>query len=121
MSTELVFQINNVLGTGRQILNRRYDEIQDAISSGTVDETKAVGKTVHGENYNDVIVSDRMAHCIHTGLLDQWLIEGKFTEEEALSQSYDMLSAGIDTVSICIILHAHIIRQVWIFLKLDCV
>ena len=33
------------------------------------------------------------------GLLDQWLIEGKFTEEEALSQSFDMLSAGIDTVS----------------------
>jgi len=32
------------------------------------------------------------------GLLDQWMTEGKFTEEEALSQSYDMLSAGIDTV-----------------------
>lgn len=32
------------------------------------------------------------------GLLDQWIIEGKFTEKEALSQSYDMLSAGIDTV-----------------------
>ena len=30
--------------------------------------------------------------------LDQWLIEGKFTEEEALSLSYNMLSAGIDTV-----------------------
>lgn len=36
------------------------------------------------------------------GLLDQWLIEGKFTEEEALSQSYDMLSAGIDTVKLLI-------------------
>lgn len=36
----------------------------------------------------------------NSGLLDQWLIEGKFTEEEALSQSFDMLSAGIDTVSI---------------------
>ena len=34
-----------------------------------------------------------------TGLLSQWLIEGKFTEEEVLSQSYDMLSAGIDTVN----------------------
>ena len=32
-------------------------------------------------------------------MLQQWLIEGKFTEEEALSQSYDMLSAGIDTVN----------------------
>ena len=27
------------------------------------------------------------------------MIEGKFSEEEALSQSYDMLSAGIDTVT----------------------
>jgi len=32
------------------------------------------------------------------GLLDQWMIEGKFTNDEALLQSYDMLSAGIDTV-----------------------
>ena len=38
------------------------------------------------------------AHFFSSGLLDQWLIEGKFTEEEALSTSYDMLSAGIDTV-----------------------
>ena len=36
---------------------------------------------------------------LYTGLLDQWLIEGKFTEEEALALSYDMLAAGIDTVS----------------------
>ena len=35
----------------------------------------------------------------NSGLLDQWLIEGKFTKEEALSISYDMLSAGINTVS----------------------
>ena len=34
----------------------------------------------------------------YLGLLDQWLIEGKFTENETLSLSYDMLSAGIDTV-----------------------
>lgn len=36
----------------------------------------------------------------HTaGLLEQWLIEGNYTEEEALTQSIDMLAAGIDTVS----------------------
>ena len=35
------------------------------------------------------------------GLMEQWLIEGKFTEEdlEVLMQSCDMLAAGIDTVS----------------------
>ena len=36
---------------------------------------------------------------VFLGLLDQWLLEKKFTEEEALSNSYDMLSAGIDTVN----------------------
>ena len=35
---------------------------------------------------------------VFIGLLDQWLIEGKFTEQEALTQSYDMLAAGMDTV-----------------------
>jgi hypothetical protein len=33
------------------------------------------------------------------GILDQWLIEGKYTEEEALVLSCDMLAAGTDTVS----------------------
>ena len=34
------------------------------------------------------------------GLMDQWLIEGKFSHEEVLSLSFDMLSAGIDTVRV---------------------
>ena len=34
------------------------------------------------------------------GLLEQWLIEGNFTEEEALMQSSDMMAVGIDTVSL---------------------
>lgn len=29
---------------GKQLLDRRYEEIKDAISSGTVDETKPVGE-----------------------------------------------------------------------------
>ena len=32
--------------------------------------------------------------------MEQWLIEGKFTEKEALMISCDMLAAGIDTVSL---------------------
>ena len=55
---------------------RHYANLKKAIASGTVDDTKAVG------------------------LLDQWLIEGKYTEEEALVLSCDMLAAGMDTVSI---------------------
>ena len=30
--------------------------------------------------------------------MEQWLIEGKFTEKEALMLSCDMLTAGIETV-----------------------
>ena len=32
------------------------------------------------------------------GLLEQWLREGKMTEEEALMNAADMFSAGVDTV-----------------------
>ena len=32
--------------------------------------------------------------------MEQWLIEGKFTEEEVLMMTCDMLAAGIDTVSL---------------------
>ena len=35
-------------------------------------------------------------------MLDQWLIEGKFTEDEAVALSCDMLAVGIDTV--CVVL-----------------
>ena len=64
-----------VIFIGKQILDSHYEEIREAIASGSVDDTKAVG------------------------LLDQWLIEGKFNEEEALILCCDMLAAGMDTVS----------------------
>ena len=32
------------------------------------------------------------------GMLDQWLIEGKFTEEEAVALSCEMLAGGVDSV-----------------------
>ena len=60
---------------GKQILEGHYSELKEAIASGTVDDNKAVG------------------------LLDQWIIEGKYSEEEALVLSCDMLAAGMDTVS----------------------
>lgn len=75
-------------------MSRRYDKLRDSISSGTIDETKTISK-------NSVLIGVPPGYLSSTdaGLLDQWLYEGKFTEEEALSQSFDMLSAGIDTVS----------------------
>ena len=66
-------------------MDRHYEDIKDAVASGTVDDTKAVG------------------------LLDQWLIEGKFNEEEALVLCCDMLAAGMDTVSKCVNYQEHAI------------
>ena len=88
---------------GKQILDNRFHEIKDAISSGIVDESKPVGKlfTLYIYSYISLIKP--------AGLLDQWLIEGKFTKDEALSLSCDMLAAGIDTVSLlssCFCCHA---------------
>ena len=60
---------------GKQLLNNHYEKLKADLEAGIVDEEKAVG------------------------LLDQWLIEGKLTEEEALVQACDMLGAGIDTTS----------------------
>ena len=37
------------------------------------------------------------------GMLDQWLIEGKFTEDEAVALSCDMLAVGIDTVHVVLL------------------
>ena len=82
-----------VLLIGRQILQRQSEYINEAVAAGIVDETKAVGK-----NLSHAIFVNNTSVIYDIGLLNQWLIEGKFTEEEALSQSYDMLSAGIDTV-----------------------
>jgi hypothetical protein len=64
---------------GKELLYRHYADLKKAIASGVVDDTKAVG------------------------ILDQWLIEGKYTEEEALVLSCDMLAAGMETVSVIIV------------------
>ena len=66
---------SDVRQLGKELLNNRYESIRKDIEEGTVDEDIAVG------------------------LLDQWLIEGKLTEEEAIVQACDMLAAGIDTTS----------------------
>ena len=72
---EYVHIYSNMRKLGKKLLNNRYESIRKDIEEGTVDEDIAVG------------------------LLDQWLIEGKLTEEEAIVQACDMLAAGIDTTS----------------------
>ncbi|KAL5469466.1 hypothetical protein EMCRGX_G030723 [Ephydatia muelleri] len=60
---------------GSQILKEKYDKVVEAIHSGVVDETKA------------------------TSMMEQWLIEGNFSQKEALNLSCDIMAAGIDTTS----------------------
>ena len=60
---------------GRDLLNTHYDDSGEACQQGTLGETSTVG------------------------LLEQWLLEGKMTEEEAISQACDQIAAGVDTTS----------------------
>lgn len=60
---------------GKQVMERKVVQLRKDIERGTVDETKAVG------------------------ILEQWLIKGKLTQEESLTQACDLLSAGLDNVS----------------------
>ena len=65
----------NIRKLGRDLMKHRYDQLSEACQQGTLGETSTVG------------------------LLEQWLLEGKLTEEEAISQACDQLAAGVDTTS----------------------
>ena len=70
-----VNNLNRLRELGRQFLTNRFEKLQQDIEMGIVDEDVAVG------------------------LLHQWLIEGKLTEDEAFIQACDMLGAGVDSTS----------------------
>ena len=70
-----VSSLQNIRKLGRDLMKRRYDQLSEACQQGTLGETSTVG------------------------LLEQWLLEGKMTEEEAISQACDQLAAGVDTTS----------------------
>ena len=68
--------INKFSYSGKQVMERKVVQLSEDIARGTVNETKAVG------------------------ILEQWMIEGKLEPEDALTQACDLLSVGLDTVSI---------------------
>ena len=87
---------------GSAILKEKYDKMVDAINSGVVDETKATCKTNGFKR--------QITHVwfeLISAMMEQWLIEGKFSQKEVLMLSCDMLAAGIDTVNLghCVIYH----------------
>ena len=72
---EYVRGVISIQQLGKQMLAQHYAKLQDAMKSGTVDELEK------------------------TGLLNQWLAEGKLSEEEAIAQAFGLLAAGTDTTS----------------------
>ena len=72
---EYVENYSRIRRLGKKLLNNHYEKLLDDVKARNVDTENAVG------------------------ILDQWLIEGKLTEEEAIVQACDMLGAGIDTTS----------------------
>ena len=65
----------NIRKLGRNLMKHRFDKLNEACQQGTLGETSTVG------------------------LVEQWLLEGKMTEEEAISQACDQIAAGVDTTS----------------------
>ena len=72
---EYVANYSRIQRLGKELLNNHYEKLLDDIEAGKVEGENAIG------------------------ILDQWLIEGKLTEDEAIVQACDMLGAGIDTTS----------------------
>ena len=68
--------LQRVRAVGTKLLKKRFDDFSKDIREGKVDATSAVG------------------------LLEQWLMEGKLSENEIVMQAADMLAAGTDTTSI---------------------
>ena len=77
----------------RAILERKFSQKINSIRCDTLFMHDRIDCCYHVPTYNHVC-----ALC--AGLMEQWLIEGKFTEEEVLMMTCDMLVAGIDTVSL---------------------
>ena len=74
--------------------------------NGYLDKLIEIGQ-VYADQYTSDIearaaVSDEKFHGM--SLLEQWLIEGKMSTKDAISQSINMLAAGMDTVSFTIFL-----------------
>ena len=72
---EYVQGVKSIQHLGKQMLVQQYTKLQDTMKSGTVGEMERIG------------------------LLNQWLIEGQLSEEEAIAQAFGMLAAGTDTTS----------------------
>ena len=70
-----VTSLQNIRKLGRNLIEHRFDKLSEACQQGTLGETSTVG------------------------LLEQWLLERKMTEEEAISQACDQIAAGVDTTS----------------------
>ena len=62
----------------------------------SVKNMRRLGRDLLKHHYND---SGTLGETSTVSLLEQWLLEGKMTEEEAISQACDQIAAGVDTTS----------------------
>ena len=77
-------------------MKNKFDKAVDSINSG-VDETKVACKVLIS-----VLAPVRLFGVYISAMMEQWLIEGKFSEKEILMLSCDMLAAGVDTVNLIV-------------------
>ena len=75
-------------------MKNKFDKTVDAINSG-VDETKVACKVLIS-----VLAPVSLLGIYVSAMMEQWLIEGRFSEKETLMLSCDMLAGGLNTVNL---------------------
>ena len=70
---------------------QRYLKAKEALCT-----MRSIGRKYYERNRKDVM---RKGKGESLSLLEQWMIDGKMTEEQCISSAIDMLIAGVDTVS----------------------
>ena len=58
---------------------------------------RSIGKKYVDQNRKDATRKTRQGGSLC--LLDQWIMDGKMSEEQCISSAIDMLATGVDTVS----------------------
>ena len=82
---------------GIGIIKTKFDKAVDAVNSG-VNETKVACKVlIIG------LAPVGLLGIYISAMMEQWLIEEKFSEKEILMLSCDVLAGGLDTVNECAI------------------
>ena len=79
-------------------MDKKFKEIEGARSSGK-EATGYQGRRCVPQHCNTLL---------NSGFLEQWMMEGKLTDDEAWMMASDLMSAGINTVRSILVPHSRV-------------